>query len=151
MEESNARKIFGKNLTDILYEKRISQKDLGKYMGVSSATTSDWCSGKKMPRIDKLTSIANFLHVSMSDLVEEHVEQYFNPFYFDDDIAELAHEMYKDENKRALLEASLECSDADILLAIDILKRLNDNDRAEIRGEVRQMLKSENYSKKGGD
>lgn len=147
MEESNARKIFGKNLTDILYEKRISQKDLGKYMKVSSATTSDWCSGKKMPRIDKLTSIANFLHVSMSDLVEEHVDQYFNPFYFDDDIAELAHEMYKDENKRMLLEASLNCSSNDILLAVDILNRLNDNDRAEIRGEVKQMLKADCYKK----
>lgn len=145
MEESNARKIFGKNLSDILYERHINQRELAKYMRVSSATASDWCSGKKMPRIDKLASIANYLNVTMSDLVEEHAEGYFNPFYFDDDIAELAHEMHKDANKKKLLEASLNCSPADILLAIDILQKLNATDRAEIRGEVKQMLKADCY------
>lgn len=70
MTELEARKVFGKNLSNILYEKRVTQRQLSQYMGVSSATTSDWCRGKKMPRIDKLTSIANYLGVKMSDLVE---------------------------------------------------------------------------------
>ena len=146
MTDSDARKVFGKNLTDILYEKHISQRQLGQYMKVSSATTSDWCSGKKMPRIDKLTSIANYLHVTMGDLVEEHIDGYFKPYYFDDDIADLAHEMYKDVNKRHLLESSLNRSPEDIALVIDILQRLDDYDRAEIRGEIKQMLKAEKYS-----
>lgn len=70
MTELEARKVFGKNLSNILYEKRVTQRQLSQYMGVSSATTSDWCRGKKMPRIDKLTSIANYLGVKMSDPVE---------------------------------------------------------------------------------
>ena len=146
MTDSDARKVFGRNLTNILYEKHISQRQLRQYMKVSSATASDWCSGKKMPRIDKLTSIANYLHVKMSDLVEEHDDDYFKPFFFDDDIAELAHEMHKDKNKRRLLESSLNRSAEDIALVIDILQRLDEFDRSEIRGEVKQMLKAEKYS-----
>lgn len=117
MTESNARKIFGRNLTDILYEKRISQKELGRYMGVSSATTSDWCSGKKMPRIDKLTSICNYLHVTMTDLVEEHedVEKSRHyEYYTDPATADLAQHMATNPELRALFDVQRDMDPEDL-------------------------------------
>lgn len=141
IEDNNMKKAFGKNLSDILYERKISQKQLGEHMKVSSATTSDWCAGKKMPRIDKLTRIARFLGVQMTDLVEEHQEGFFNPFYIDDSTAELAHKIYIDKKKLELMRAVVDCSDEETLLLLNITT-LSGEDKAEIRGEVKQMMKN---------
>lgn len=117
MTESSARKVFGRNLTNILYEKRITQKELGKYMGVSSATTSDWCSGKKMPRIDKLTSICNYLHVTMTDLVEEHsgVEESQQQDYYTDQVtAQIAEDMATNPNLKMLYDVQRDMDPEDL-------------------------------------
>ena len=125
MTELDARKVFGKNLSDILYEKRISQKVLMQHMKVSSATVSDWCSGKKMPRIDKLTSIANFLHVTMSDLVEEKAKDPAG-YYFDEETAKVAQEVFDNPDLRVLFDAARTSRPEDIRMAADILKRLKE-------------------------
>lgn len=126
MTELDARKVFGKNLSDILYEKRISQKALMQHMKVSSATVSDWCSGKKMPRIDKLTSIANFLHVTMSDLVEEKAKNSAG-YYFDEETAKVAQEVYDNPDLRVLFDAARTSRPENIRLAADILNRLKES------------------------
>lgn len=125
MTELDARKVFGRNLSDILYEKRISQKELMQHMKVSSATVSDWCSGKKMPRIDKLTSIANFLHVTMSDLVEEKAKDSAG-YYFDEETAKFAQEVFDNPDLRVLFDAARASRPEDIRMAADILKRLKE-------------------------
>ena len=53
------KKIFSKNLRDLLTLKGKSQIDLSRYIRVSAATVSEWIHGKKMPRMDKIQSIAN--------------------------------------------------------------------------------------------
>lgn len=63
--------VFSKNLSSYLYEYNKSQADLSKYMNVSTATVSDWCNGKKLPRLDKIQSICNWLGIEKSDLLEE--------------------------------------------------------------------------------
>ena len=125
MTELDARKVFGKNLSDILYEKRISQKALMQHMKVSSATVSDWCSGKKMPRIDKLTSIANFLNVTMSDLVEEKTKE-STRYYLDEETAKAAQEVFDNPDLRILFDAARTSRPEDIRMAADILKRLKE-------------------------
>ena len=64
------KKIFSKNLRDLLTLKGKSQTDLSRYIRVSAATVSEWIHGKKMPRMDKIQSIANWLNVNKSDLLE---------------------------------------------------------------------------------
>lgn len=125
MTELDARKVFGKNLSDILYEKRISQKELMQHMKVSSATVSDWCSGKKMPRIDKLTSIANFLRVTMSDLVEEKTKESAG-YYLDEETAKVAQDVFDNPDLRILFDAARASKPEDIRMAADILKRLKE-------------------------
>ena len=101
MTELEARKVFGKNLSNILYEKRITQRQLSQYMGVSSATTSDWCRGKKMQRIDKLTSIANYLGVKMSDLVEPTQYEESAP---DRETEKIKQDMYESPSMRTVFK-----------------------------------------------
>ena len=54
------REVFGRNLTHYMNRNKITGVTLAKYMGVSSATVSDWMHGKKMPRVDKLKSLAHY-------------------------------------------------------------------------------------------
>ena len=55
---------FSDNLKELLIEHNKTQTELSKYMGVSSATVSEWCKGKKRPRNDKIEKIARFFGVS---------------------------------------------------------------------------------------
>lgn len=66
--------IFADNIQKIMKEKDKTQADLARYFKVSSATASDWYNGKKMPRADKLQSLANWLNVELSDLLQEKSE-----------------------------------------------------------------------------
>lgn len=66
--------IFSENLQRIMKERDKTQADLARYFKVSSATASDWYNGKKMPRADKLQSLANWLTVDLSDLLKENSE-----------------------------------------------------------------------------
>lgn len=70
MSEETMRTIFAKNLRYYLEQSGKNQTDLCKYLNVSSATASDWCNARKMPRADKIQSIANWLGISIGSLME---------------------------------------------------------------------------------
>lgn len=72
--EDKVKKIFAKNLTKQLYAHGKSQKDLVDFIKVSSSTASNWCTGLKLPRMDKIQAIAGWLGVSTSDLIEDKKE-----------------------------------------------------------------------------
>lgn len=66
-----AREIFVKNLRYFMEARGISQADICRELEVSSATVSDWCSGKKYPRIDAMQRLADLLGVRFSSLTTE--------------------------------------------------------------------------------
>ena len=68
----NAKKIFADNLKRYIDSKGLTQLDLAGAMGCSSSTVSDWCNGRKYPRVDKMQRIADYLGVRMSDLTRAH-------------------------------------------------------------------------------
>lgn len=68
----NAKMVFADNLKSYLNAKGLTQLDLANYMGCSSSTVSDWCNGRKYPRVDKMQRMADWLGVRMSDLTSEH-------------------------------------------------------------------------------
>lgn len=67
----NVREIFTKNLRYLMEAKGITQADICRELEVSSATVSDWCSGKKYPRPDKMQRLADLLGVLFSTLTTE--------------------------------------------------------------------------------
>ena len=71
MEGKNINKIFSENLRRWLTIRNKTQADLYKKMGVSSASVADWCTGKKMPKVDKIVMIADWLMIELTDLLEE--------------------------------------------------------------------------------
>lgn len=65
------REIFIKNLRYFMEAKGITQADICRALNVSSATVSDWCSGKKYPRVDAMQRLADMLGVRFSTLTTE--------------------------------------------------------------------------------
>lgn len=79
-EEMEMQKsIFCKNLRELLAASGKSQADLANHMHVSASTVSDWIHGNKMPRMDKIQSIANWLVVNKSDLLEKKEQAVVDP------------------------------------------------------------------------
>ena len=66
------REIFVKNLRFLMEAREISQADICRELGVSSATVSDWCTGKKYPRVDAMQRLADLLGVRFSTLTTEN-------------------------------------------------------------------------------
>lgn len=62
--------VFAQNLQYQLDKHSKRQVDLAAELGVSSATTSDWLNAKKMPRMDKISHIAEWLGCELSDLLQ---------------------------------------------------------------------------------
>ncbi|MBU5305489.1 helix-turn-helix domain-containing protein [Eubacterium callanderi] len=76
MDIENLRKIFSGNLNFWLAKRGKTQADLYKKLNVSSATASDWCNAKKIPKTDKLLDIASWLMIELSDLLYERSSKY---------------------------------------------------------------------------
>lgn len=84
MATYETKRIFGNNLSNILDAKGITQVELANEIKVATSSVSYWCNGEKMPRMDKIEMIAEFLCVTKSDLLEERVTRQSVPS--DDDI-----------------------------------------------------------------
>jgi transcriptional regulator with XRE-family HTH domain len=67
----NAREIFIKNLRYIMEKKGITQADICRELNIPSATMSNWFTGQRYPRIDKMQQLADMLGVSYSMLTTE--------------------------------------------------------------------------------
>lgn len=68
----NAREIFIKNLRYIMEKKGITQADICRSLKIPSATMSNWFTGLRYPRIDKMQQLADMLGVTYSTLTTEH-------------------------------------------------------------------------------
>ena len=65
---------FGKNLYELRNKKGLTQKELGKLLGVSDKAVSKWETGEAMPRTAKLVLITDLFGVTMEQLLENSAE-----------------------------------------------------------------------------
>ena len=68
----NAKKIFSKKLNYYMNKKGISQSDIAAKFDLTASTVSDWCNGKKYPRVDKIQLLADYFGILKSDLMEDN-------------------------------------------------------------------------------
>ena len=71
MEESDFKPLFAKNLNRLLSLHNMTQAELAERMHVSTATTSNWCKGIKLPRMDKVDKMCSIFGCLRSDLLED--------------------------------------------------------------------------------
>lgn len=67
----NARRVFSENLLRLLEERKMAQADLAGALGLTPSTVSDWCTGKKYPRVSSLQLLADFFGIPRGRLTEE--------------------------------------------------------------------------------
>ena len=63
--------IFSANIIRLMSKQGIKQVDLANHLNVSQSTVSSWVSAEKMPRMDKIERIADFLGVEAADLISK--------------------------------------------------------------------------------
>lgn len=72
---SDIKRIFGRNLSRLLEEHHETQAELAEKMHVAPSSVSGWCTGAKMPRMNKVEWLASHFNVSRADLIEDHTSQ----------------------------------------------------------------------------
>lgn len=68
-------KIIAKNLRYYMYEREKTQAMMAKDLGINKATISCWMNGTRIPRMDALERVCNYLHITKSQLIEERQEE----------------------------------------------------------------------------
>ena len=71
-KEESIRSVICWNLNRLLHQRRMTQKELSDYMGVSASTVNDWVRGKKIPRMDKVDKLCSIFGVSREEILYDH-------------------------------------------------------------------------------
>ena len=71
MSDDKYKSVFADNLNKLMRIKGITQTDIINDLKINISTISTWCNGSRLPRMDKVQLIADYLGVSKSDLIEE--------------------------------------------------------------------------------
>lgn len=69
-QRADSRIAFSSNLRLCMAKAGKSRREVSEAIGVSYFTFSDWCNGKKYPRIEKLEALAEYFGVSVPDLID---------------------------------------------------------------------------------
>lgn len=75
---NNAREILSKNLLRLMKRNDIDQKKLAEEIKVSQSSVSQWISGNKYPRIDKIEAMAQLFNVYKSELTNDKPKEFNN-------------------------------------------------------------------------
>ena len=70
MEDKALRKLFADNLNYWARERGIRQDDIIRKYKLTSSTVSSWFTGARLPRMNKIQMLADYLGIDKSDLLE---------------------------------------------------------------------------------
>lgn len=111
-----------------LIEKGLSVADVSRATGINQSTLSNWKSRKNIISAKNGALIAEFLGISMDELMGgkslEKKSTSGKKYYFDDDTAEKAQELFENENMKILFDAARGSRPEDLQMAADLLERL---------------------------
>lgn len=68
--EEYYNRVFANNLNYYLTLNNKTQLELANYVGVSTASVSNWCKGIKLPRMGKVDIICRYFNIDRSELIE---------------------------------------------------------------------------------
>ena len=111
------KEIFAKNLEYFMQRTKTTQADICRVLGVSSATVSDWCNGKKFPRTDRVQQLADLLGVRFSALTTED-----GPKSYEDQ--ERLEALHQDPRLGLLFDRSRKMSHEDVEFMLQMADRI---------------------------
>ncbi len=80
MLDDKYKKIFSKNLNYYMNLKGKTQTDIINDLDINKSAISSWCNGTRLPRMNKVELLADYLNISVSDLIGNNNE---NNNYFE--------------------------------------------------------------------
>lgn len=104
-----------------------SRNDMCEALGIKYTTLTDWIKGNTYPRIDSIEMMANYFGIEKSDLVEQRdrtLDSDSQGYYFDDEAAQMAQELFERKELRVLFDASRDVSKEDIEEVASLLEKL---------------------------
>ena len=118
---------FARLLKYYLYLNGKTQTDMVNSLGYDKSTVSGWCSGSRVPKIDTIIDIAQYLHVEPGDLI---VESDSKPtYYFDDETAKKAQEIFENKQLSLLFDAARDAEPEDLETVHTMLMALKNKDK----------------------
>ena len=151
--------MFVQRLKELRIAHHLQQKELAQKLFVDASTISQWERGKAKPDYQKQQMLADLFNVSLDYLtgrtnnrIDDAVLD--KALTVDQDFLELAGNLHDaqiiqkkfDEKIRQFKEAAQKTELSPQDEGIALYEQLDDIDRAEIRGEMRQMLKNDKYN-----
>jgi transcriptional regulator with XRE-family HTH domain len=82
MSMESLKQTIAQNIRDFRSAKNISAAEMGRKLGVSQSTVSDWETGKKMPRAEVIEKIADYFGIMRTEILtsrDERVRQAKKP------------------------------------------------------------------------
>lgn len=124
MAEDEYKKIFSKNLKHYMTSQGKNQMDLMRDLGLSSSTVSNWCTGAKLPRMDKVQLLADYFHIMKSDLLEEKSASNTEDYYLNPETSKIAQEIYDNKELSLLFDAAKDADPEDLQTVHSMLMAL---------------------------
>lgn len=129
MSENEYKKIFSKNLRYYMNKNNKKQSDLINDLGFSSSTISNWCTGEKLPRMDKVQILADYFHINKSDLLEDKsTSNEEETYYLNDDARDMAQFLYENPDYKVLFDASRKVKKEDIDFVKQMIDRMSNKE-----------------------
>lgn len=127
--DEKLKELFSKNLVEQLLAKGETQASMARYMKISSATASDWCNGRKMPRVDKIQALCNWLGIELSELLEEKKAVQTNgqksEYYLDDETREMLQFLNENPVYKRILSSSRKLKPEDLAIIEAMIERFS--------------------------
>jgi transcriptional regulator with XRE-family HTH domain len=118
---------FAKLLKYYLMLNSKTQSDLVNDLGYEKSTVSNWCSGARVPKLDTIIDIANYLHVEPGDLI---IESETKPsYYFDEETAQKAQEIFENKQLSLLFDAARDADPEDLETVHTMLMALKNKEK----------------------
>ena len=122
-------KTFAKALNYYLSLRGKTQQDLINDLHLSSSTVSQWCTGKNIPRINRMKTIATYLGIDQTDLLRD--PEIFSQEKFTADPALVSELLNRKPLLYDLFKLSITLSEKDLKLLTKLAHRINELQETE--------------------
>lgn len=122
MSDDDIKKQFSKNLQKYMDLRGKTQADIIRDLKFNKGSVSEWVNGVKYPRMGKVQMLADYLGVTVADLVYEHPDD--RDYYLNPETRAMIQELYDNKDLRILFDASRNLSPEDVKYVVELVKRL---------------------------
>ena len=129
MSDEKQKQVFTKNLNKYINECGKTQIEIAQAIGVSPQTFNTWCRGIAIPRMGKVQALADYFHISKSELIEEKDDQSDSHYYLNDETRQIAQEAFENPELRTLFKVARDIPPERLRAHIEFMRTLKEQER----------------------